>query len=224
MKKIYWCGKKTEEKLDAEEADNGEENKPFIFLNGNGGDNPSMPNSHVDVIDNAIMFYGEVSEQNAMTLNKTIRAMDKELQVLKIKLGIEPPPIKLYINSPGGSIFAGLSIVDTILCSTSPVHTYIDGNASSAATLISVVGKKRYMFDNSFMLIHQLRTSTWGKFEDFKDEMENLEMFMEKIKNIYVKHSKMNKKQVADFLKREKYFDATTCLELGLIDEVATNS
>jgi len=224
MKKIYWCGKKTEEKLDAEKADDGEDDKPFIFLNSGGEGQLQVPNSHVDVNENVIMFYGEVSEQNAMTLNKALRLLDKELQILKLKLDIESPPIKLYINSPGGSIFAGLSIVDTILGCKTPVYTYIDGNASSAATLISTVGKKRFMFENSFMLIHQLRTATWGKFEDFKDEMENLEMFMDKIKNIYVKHSKMNKKQVTDFLKREKYFDAETCLELGLIDEILTNS
>jgi len=79
------------------------------------------------------------------------------------------------------------------------------------------------MFEHSFLLIHQLRTGMWGKFEDFKDEMENLEMFMDRIKDIYLKNSKMNKKQVTEFLKREKYFDAKTCLELGLIDEIITN-
>jgi ATP-dependent protease ClpP protease subunit len=63
----------------------------------------------------------------------------------------------------------------------------------------------------------------WGKFEEFKDEMENLEMFMDRIRDIYLKNSKMSKKQVTDFLKREKYFDAKTCLELGLIDEIVTN-
>lgn len=223
MKNVYWCGKKVEEKLESEEVESEASPRSFIFMN-NHENAMQVPNAHVDVNDSTIMFYGEVSDQNAMTLNKAIRLLDKDLQIFKIKFDVEPPPIKIFINSPGGSIFAGLSIVDTIRNCVSPVHTYIDGNASSAATLISVVGKKRFMFDNSFMLIHQLRAGTWGKFEDFKDEMENLEMFMDKIKNIYVKHSKMNKKQVADFLKREKYFDATTCLELGLIDEVATNS
>jgi len=46
---------------------------------------------------------------------------------------------------------------------------------------------------------------------------------MDRIRDIYLKNSKMSKKQVTDFLKREKYFDAKTCLELGLIDEIVTN-
>lgn len=221
MKKIYWCSKQTEEKLEAEEAEGGEEEQQFIFLGGPEG--PQMPNQHIDIMDNTIMFYGEVNDQNAMTLNKAIRGIDKDLQIFQVKYGAEPPPIKLYINSPGGSIFAGLSIVDTIKNSKIPVHTYIDGSACSAATLISCVASKRFMFEHSFMLIHQLRTGMWGKFEEFKDEMENLEMFMDRIRDIYLKNSKMSKKQVTDFLKREKYFDAKTCLELGLIDEIVTN-
>lgn len=221
MKKIYWCSKQTKEKLEAEEAEGGEEEQQFIFLGGPEG--PQMPNQHIDVMDNTIMFYGEVNDQNAMTLNKAIRGIDKDLQIFQVKYGAEPPPIKLYINSPGGSIFAGLSIVDTIKNSKIPVHTYIDGSACSAATLISSVASKRFMFEHSFMLIHQLRTGMWGKFEEFKDEMENLEMFMDRIRDIYLKNSKMSKKQVTDFLKREKYFDAKTCLELGLIDEIVTN-
>jgi len=224
MKRLYWCSKKTEEKIDSDQQEESSSGKQFIFLNNNPGENAcSMSNNNIDVIENMIMFYGEINDQNAMMLNKIIRSLDKDLQIFKIKFGTESPPIKLFINSNGGSIFSGLSIVDAILSSVTPVHTYIDGNASSAATLVSIVGKKRFMFDNSFMLIHQLRGGMWGKFEDFKDEMENLEMFMEKIKNIYAKYTKMNKKQITDFLKREKYFDSHTCLELGLIDEIATH-
>ncbi|NDB28266.1 hypothetical protein EB151_01810, partial [archaeon] len=59
------------------------------------------------------MFYGEVNGDNAKLLNKALRTMDKDLQVVKVKYGVEVP-IKLYINSYGGSIFAGFSTVDTI--------------------------------------------------------------------------------------------------------------
>jgi len=154
MKRLYWCSKKTEEKIDSDQQEESSSGKQFIFLNNNPGENAcSMSNNNIDVIENMIMFYGEINDQNAMMLNKIIRSLDKDLQIFKIKFGTESPPIKLFINSNGGSIFSGLSIVDAILSSVTPVHTYIDGNASSAATLVSIVGKKRFMFDNSFMLI-----------------------------------------------------------------------
>ena len=94
-------------------------------------------------------------------------------------------PIKLHINSYGGSVFAGLSAVDYILKSKVPVHTVIDGCAASAATLMSVVGTKRYMHKNACMLVHQLSGIMWGKFQEMKDDMLNSEMLMKKIKNIY---------------------------------------
>jgi len=150
-----------------------------------GPEGPAPADSCVDISDNTIMFYGEVSERNAKLLNKAIRMLDKDLQVFKVKYDSEPPPIKLHINSYGGSVFAGLSTVDVILNCKTPVHSYIDGSAASAATLISVVADKRFMYQNSHMLIHQLSSSMWGKFEDFKDEMENLDMLMTKIKKIY---------------------------------------
>ena len=149
--------------------------------------------------------------------------LDKDLQVFKVKYDSNPPPIKLHINSYGGSIFAGLSTVDVILNCKTPVHSYIDGSAASAATLISVVADKRFIYQNSHMLIHQLTSSMWGKFEDFKDEMENLDMLMTKIKNIYKKSTTMSTRQITEILKRDKWFDAEKCVELGLVDEIVEN-
>ena len=73
------------------------------------------------------------------------------------------------------------------------------------------------------MLIHQLTSSMWGKFEDFKDEMENLDMLMTKIKNIYKKSTTMSTRQITEILKRDKWFDAEKCVELGLVDEIVEN-
>ena len=177
----------------------------------------------IDVSDNVIMFYGEVSEKNAKVLNKAIRMIDKDLQVFKVKYDSEPPPIKLHINSYGGSVFAGFSTVDVILNCKTPVHTYIDGSAASAATLISVVGDKRFIYEHSHMLIHQLSSAMWGKFEDFKDEMENLDLLMTKIKKIYKEKTSMSTRQITEILKRVKWFDAEKCVELGLVDEIVEN-
>ena len=115
------------------------------------------------------------------------------------------------------------TIMDTIKNCTTPVHTYIDGSAASAATLISVVAKKRFIFPNSFMLIHQLSSSMWGNYESMKDEMENLDLIMGKIKKIYKEHTNMNMRQITEILKRDKWFEAEKCLELGLVDEIVEN-
>ena len=212
MSRYYWADKKNNNQENQEDSP-----APIIILSPDnpGGDSGSP----VEIQDNMIMFYGEVNERNNKTLNKVLRGLDKDLQTVKVKYGVEVP-IKLYISSYGGSIFSAFSTVDTILTLRTPVHTYIDGSAASAATLISVVGEKRYMHENSFILIHQLSSSMWGKYEEFKDEMENLDMLMDRIKQIYQKHTTIPKTPLANILKRDIWLDAQKCIKWGLVDEI----
>jgi len=124
------------------------------------------------------------------------------------------------INSGGGSITAGISSMDTILRCKVPVHTYVDGFCASAATFLSVVGKKRYMSRNSYMLIHQLSSNFWGKYSEFEDEKQNLDLMMETIKNVYKEYTKVPMKKINEILKHDLLWDARTCLKYGLIDEI----
>jgi len=221
MTRYYWCDDKTKEKIEEEDAHDDGGVTPIILMGADGG-GPQLPDC-VDVMDNVIMFYGEVSEKNAKLLNKALRTVDKDLQVFKVKYDSDPPPIKLHISSYGGSVFAGFSTVDVILNCKTPVHTYIDGSAASAATLISVVGDKRFIYEHSHMLIHQLSSGMWGKFEDFKDEMENLDMIMSMIKKLYKERTNLSTRQITEILKRDKWFNAEKCLEIGLVDEIVEN-
>ena len=135
-------------------------------------------------------------------------------------LEYEPPPIMLHINSYGGSVFAGLAAVDYIKNSRIPVNTVIDGCAASAATLMSCVGSHRQMNRNACMLVHQLSGMMWGKFQEMQDDMQNSEMLMEKIKNIYKQYTKIPKKELDNLLKHDIWWEAEKCLEYGLVDEI----
>jgi len=212
--RYYWADKDSQ-KAKEEELNSPEAQPQIILLGGGGGSDTRSVESH----DNVIMFYGEVNEENAKSLNKALRQMDKDLQVVKVKYGVEVP-IKLYISSYGGSIFAGFSTVDTIKSLGTPVHSYIDGAAASAATLISVVADKRFIHRNSFMLIHQLSSMMWGKYEEFKDEMENLDLLMTRIKEIYKEHCSIPKKELTEVLKHDLWLDSAKCVKWGLVDEI----
>tara|TARA_R110001583_G_scaffold134990_4_gene286735 strand:- start:315 stop:959 length:645 start_codon:yes stop_codon:yes gene_type:complete len=212
--RYYWADKDSQ-KAKEEELNSPEPQPQIILLGGGGGADTRSVESH----DNVIMFYGEVNEENAKCLNKALRQMDKDLQVVKVKYGVQVP-IKLYINSYGGSIFAGFSTVDTIMSLGTPVHSYIDGAAASAATIISVVADKRFIHRNSFMLIHQLSSMMWGKYEEFKDEMENLDLLMARIKEIYKEHCTIPKKELNEILKHDLWLDSAKCVKWGLVDEI----
>ena len=180
----------------------------------------STDNNVVDFTQNRIYFYSAVSRPKVLQLNKGIFNLNINMLSKAGPLEYEPPPIKIHINSYGGSVFAGLAAVDYIKNSKIPVHTIIDGCAASAATLMSCVAERRYMHRNACMLVHQLSGLMWGKFQEMQDDMQNSEMLMEKIKNIYKEHTKIPKKELDNILKHDIWWESEKCLEYGLVDEL----
>lgn len=190
---------------------------PQIFIANNGGN----VGSSIRVVENTIFFYSDITEQAALELNHALYDLDTKLRNTCNVLGPEfKPHIKLRINSYGGSLFAGLAILDSIRGLQSDVYTYVDGAAASAATIISVAGAKRYIGKNSMMLIHQLSTGNYGKYSELEDDMENNRRLMKSIKDIYKQYTKVPMKQIDEILKHDLWFDASKCLELGLVDAI----
>ena len=182
--------------------------------------NGNKPEKHIAVHENKIYYYAGVSRESSVELNKKIGELESKSLTLGNTLDIDPPTLKLLINSGGGSITAGISSMDTILRTKVPVHTYVDGFCASAATFLSVVGEKRFMSRNSYMLIHQLSTNFWGKYSEFEDEKQNLDLMMETIKRVYKEYTKVPEDTLDEILKHDLMWDAETCKTLGLVDEI----
>ena len=196
--------------------ENEEENIPdFSKLFGYQS---STINCHT--IDNNIYFNDDITMETVTILNKELRNLQNKLLIQSIKFDIEPPAIKLHITTYGGSIHAAFSIIACIKSLKVPVHTICDGYVASAGTLISICGSRRFIHRHSNMLIHELRSSLWGKFSDIEEEFGNLKKMMNKIKDIYIEHSKLKKKNLDDILKKDQDFDADECLKYGLVDEI----
>ncbi len=202
---------------DSEETQNNQPPQQIFITQGGG----NVSSGNVRVSENTIFFYADVTEQTVLDLNQALYEVDSKLKNTFNFLGPDfTPHIKLRINSYGGSLFAGLAVVDTIRNLRSEVHTYVDGAAASAATIMSVVGKKRFIGKNSMMLIHQLSTANYGKYSELEDDMENNRRLMKTIKDIYKQYTKVPMKQIDDILKHDLWFDSSKCLELGLVDQI----
>ena len=147
--------------------------------------------SSVETVGSRIFFYSDVSKDSVLNLNKQLRQLAVKLADVGQQYEIATPPIKLHINSPGGSLLDCFAAVDYIKNSPAPIHSIIEGSAASAATIISVVAQKRYMYKNSYMLIHQLSAGMWGKYEDMVDDFQNATAFMARINEIYKAHTKI---------------------------------
>lgn len=185
-----------------------------------GKDSSVQGSESIKTINNRIYFYSYVSHKSILELVEQVHTVTKKMQVLAVENEIEPPPIVLHISSYGGSVFAGFAGMDMIKSNTLPIHTVVDGAAASAATLLSVVGHKRFVQKNAYMLIHQLSSCLFGKFEEIKDEMQNLEKIMNTIKQTYVDHTKIPSGKLEEILKHDWWLSAEDCLKFGLVDGI----
>jgi ATP-dependent protease ClpP protease subunit len=101
------------------------------------------------------------------------------------------------------------------------VRTIADGVCASAATFILLGGRTRHMTRNSYIMIHQLNMDgTWGKFEDFKDQLANLQQFMDRFREIYIRETDIPEEKLEDILKRDVYMNAEQCLDWGIVDNI----
>jgi ATP-dependent protease ClpP protease subunit len=170
--------------------------------------------------NNKIYFYGDVSEESTILLQKALLEATINSKELSMIFNIEPIPIEIHIRSPGGSVLSIFGLIDYIKNSEIPIYSFIDGYSASAATLLSIVCKKRFITKHSFMLIHQLSSNTSGKFNEMSEELNNLNLFMNTIKEIYLSNSKINENNIDEILKHDDWFSAEKCVDLGLVDEI----
>jgi ATP-dependent Clp protease protease subunit len=194
--------------------------------------------------DNEIYFNGPINYISMSNLNKELLKLEskimKESNKLKRKLSdmlkddkelengeskycslkIKYKPIKLYISSHGGSVYQVLGAYDSIKNMKVPVHTICKGFVASAGTILSLAGDKRFITQNSYMLIHQLRSGMWGKFEEIKDDYENCKTLMTHLKKIYIDNTNINEEELDDILKKDISWSAEICLEKGLVHEI----
>jgi len=191
-----------------------EEKKPTPSFGDNSSD------SNIEVINNHIYFYSGIKSNSILKLNKRLKEMETKLLTYADSLEWEPPGIYLHVNSYGGSVFAGVAGMDQIRKCKVPVYTVVDGCCASAATFLTVVGTRRYINKHAHILIHQLSSGFWGKFSAIEDEVKNLKKLMAMIKDVYLKHTDISKKDLEKLLKRDLWLNAEEALVYGLVDEV----
>jgi ATP-dependent Clp endopeptidase proteolytic subunit ClpP len=178
----------------------------------------------VKVQGSDVYFHCEVGEASVLELNTKLKKLELELLHKYLDLGIKDlkPEIRIWIRSDGGDMHSGLSAMDCISSIyRCKVRTIADGVCASAATFLLLGGRTRHATENSYILIHQLNMDgTWGRFEDFKDQMANLDQFMKRFKKIYMKETSIPEDRLEKFLTRDIYMDARKCVKWNVIDSI----
>lgn len=132
--------------------------------------------------------------------------------------------INLYINCPGGLIYAGLAIYDTIQLLRAPVSTICVGMAASMGTVMLAAGTKgkRYALPNATIHIHQPMGGTQGQAVDIEIEAKEILRLRDKINSILVQHTGQTMDRIIQDTDRNYYMDAQGAVKYGIVDEVLT--
>ncbi len=128
--------------------------------------------------------------------------------------------IKLFINSPGGSVFDAVTMFNALAMTGKTIEVHVLGVAASAASYLAMVGSKIVMPDNTFMFLHNPINGVYGNAEDMREMADVLDKIGASLTATYAKRFKGDEKALADILAAETYLTAAECLAHGLCDEV----
>lgn len=168
--------------------------------------------------DRVILLEGEVHDQMANLI---------VAQLLFLESENPDKDISIYINSPGGSVTAGMAIYDTMQFIKPDIMTIVMGQACSMGSLLAQAGapNKRFMLPNARHMIHQPSGGARGQATDMEIQVREILEMKKNLTNIYVKHNSKGKTydELAKDMERDFFMSATQALEYGLVDKVITN-
>ena len=159
-----------------------------------------------------LLLFSEIDDESAIITVAKIRALNET----KTKI-----PIIIEICSPGGDVGAGIAIINAIHSSRIPVVTLINGEACSMAALISMCGHERYIYKNSFWMLHPVQDLVGDYISFIKDRATYLEKLEITINSLVREHTKLSEADITKANHGELWFDSEQCIGRGVVDKIA---
>ena len=143
-------------------------------------------------------------------------------QLLYLQFEDSKADIHMYINSPGGSVYAGLAIYDTMQMITSPVSTVAVGVTASMGTVLLAAGAagRRYALPHATIHMHPASSGAQGYTEDVRIAFREQERVQTQLFQLVSKHSKRHWREIEHDFERDRWMNAMEAREYGLVDEV----
>ena len=143
-------------------------------------------------------------------------------QILFLESENPKKEISFYINSPGGIVWSGLAIYDTMQYVSSKIMTICIGQAASAGSLLLTAGEKdmRFSLPNSRIMVHQPSGGYQGQVTDIEIQTNEIKKTKQRLNEIYSKHTGKKISEISSIMERDKYFSPEEAIKFGLIDKV----
>lgn len=143
-------------------------------------------------------------------------------QLLYLEAEDSDEPIHMYISSPGGSVMAGLAILDTMELINAPVYTYAMGMVASMAAVLFTCGEKehRYIMPNAEVMIHQPLGGASGQASDIEIQANHILNLKKRLYKILAKATGQHVKTIEKQSDRDNYYEALEAIKFGLADKL----
>lgn len=166
--------------------------------------------------DRVIMVNGQVEDHMANSIIAQLLFLDSENH---------DKPIQMYINSPGGSVTAGMGIYDTMQHIKAPVHTTVLGLAASMGSILLIGGEigHRYALPNSEVLIHQPLGGAQGQATEIEIAAEHIKKTRTKLNTLIAERTGQKLSKVKKDTDRDNWLTAEESLAYGLVDSILVN-
>lgn len=174
--------------------------------------------------ERAYDIYSRLLKERIVFLNSDVNEATANLiiaQMLYLNSVDKDADINFYINSPGGSVYHGLGIYDTMQFISNKVNTICVGYAASMGAFLLAAGDRRIALPNSRVMIHQPSSGAQGQATDLEINLKETLALKEKLTRILAKNAGQEYEKVLADCERDKWFGAEEALAYGLIDEIS---
>lgn len=170
-------------------------------------------------------IYSRLLKDRIIMLDADVNQISASLivaQMLFLESQNSEKSINFYINSPGGSVTAGMSIYDTMQFIKCPVHTIVMGQAASMGSFLACAGEpgKRFVLPHSRHMIHQPLGGTHGQASDVEIQYKELQYWKETLTGLYSKHTGQDYDKLITDMDRDNFMSAAEAVAYGLADKV----
>jgi ATP-dependent Clp protease, protease subunit len=164
--------------------------------------------------ERVVMISGPISDATSSVITAQLLFLESENP---------EKPVQMYINSPGGSVTAGLAIYDTMRYIKPDVHTLVLGQACSMGALLLAGGDKRIALPNARIMIHQPSGGFEGTAADMFLQTKEILRLRERLNQILAHHTKQSVSEIEKVMERDHWMDAEEGRKFGIIDEIVVS-
>ena len=184
--------------------------------------------SNLPLPKNRTLFFAKQVDQSTIeNLTKDIVEIIEDDGLLKkiyavYDLEYKPKPIKIMIDSFGGSVYSILGLLAIIDNSKTPIHTYVTGAAMSCGFLLLIHGHKRFAYKHATPMYHQVSSVMWGKINEMKEDIKEADRLQKILEKLTIQRTKISKQKLEKVykIKKDWFMSVEEALKLGVVDKI----